>query len=704
MNKHYLSFIASLLLAVTFLLPTTSSVVLANTDVQQTNETQSKATSYTVDVGVQGTTDVVLQETIEITEGQNALEALKKALGDKIPYEIKTASFGSYVVSINNEEEKTFGGWDGWGYLVNGVSPNIGADSYILKAGDKLQFYYSRWAAFSSPTAVKVGSQNPLVTVNLVGDTFTKHAINPENWTSTQSTIKIASITQKSAQQVVIQLSGMIPSGEFLLEATEEVVVGKAANPVKISVAPASKDVSKAIDQTTAYVVKNGVSSDWEALGLAKAGVPVPASYEEIFYRNVQDQVVSKVGSGRLKITDAERLAMTAVAIGKDPTNINGFNLLDKVYNSENWKFENSDGMTYQGNNGLTYALIALDANKFDVPKDARWNRQSIIAELLKNQRTDGAWSLSASSTGSVSFDITAMVLIGLAPYNDQPAVKEAVERAVNFLSESQDSTGGFNEEFVGGISSEATSQVIIGLTANAIDPEGEKFTKNGINLIDHLLSFHTAEGGFKHTEAEVSANGMATEQALQALIAFDLYTKGKGRLYDFSEKPLVSGNAALKGVLSNGLLTVQKNNHNIWSSLFIEETEMLGDYFIVQAGMKGSQQTVTVPKTAKKVILVENDRPYRDFKAQSVPANKLWTITFNKAVASNATNLKKIYVEDSASKQVAVTVKIDGKEVTVTPKVDYTSGELYSLFIVEPVSVDGQKLSKATRKLFVIN
>lgn len=44
--------------------------------------------------------------------------------------------------------------------------------------------------------------------------------------------------------------------------------------------------------------------------------------------------------------------------------------------------------------------------------------------------------------------------------------------------------------EFVGGITSEAASQVIIGLSANGIDPTNEEFVKNENSLISHLLSY----------------------------------------------------------------------------------------------------------------------------------------------------------------------------------------------------------------------
>lgn len=295
-------------------------------------------------------------------------------------------------------------------------------------------------------------------------------------------------------------------------------------------------EVKTAINGAVARIAQMGVNSEWEAIGLAKAEKAVPASYVTKFDEHLHDQVISKSGNGRMKITDVERLTLAAVAIGRNPLDIDGqgFNLIDKIYNSEKAR-NGEDSLTFQGNNGIIFALIALDAGNFDVPEDARWTREKLVAELLSNQKSDGSWSLMTTTLGGSSFDITAMALISLAPYNEQPEVANAVDKAVNYLSNAQGPTGGFNEDFVGGISSEATSQVIIGLTANGIDPRSEQFTKNNINLMDHLLSFKAEDGGFKHTIDDATSNQMATEQALQALIAFDLLMNDGGRLYDFT-------------------------------------------------------------------------------------------------------------------------------------------------------------------------
>src|SRR5699024_9890099 len=125
-------------------------------------------------------------------------------------------------------------------------------------------------------------------------------------------------------------------------------------------------NIEERIDQTAQYILSKGVNSEWEAIGLARAGKQVPSSYNEVFYNNVESQVDNALSFGRAKITDIERLAIAAVAIGKDPRDIKGTDLIDPLYNSP--MRGATDTMTLQGNNGPIFALIALDSNDFSEP------------------------------------------------------------------------------------------------------------------------------------------------------------------------------------------------------------------------------------------------------------------------------------------------------------------------------------------------
>src|SRR5699024_5922999 len=242
--------------------------------------------------------------------------------------------------------------------------------------------------------------------------------------------------------------------------------------------------------------------------------------------------------SERLLITDVERLTLTALALNIDPTDVNGVNLIELIYNSPDrtlWDGTVVDILTYQGNNGIAFALIALDSANFPVPDDAKWTREKLVDELLANQNNDGSWSLN-KEYDAPNIDITAMVLTDLAPYTEEDKVQKAVEKGIDFLAKSQGEDGGFDGgSAVGGVTSEATAQVIIALTANGIDPKSEQFTTS-MNLIDHLLSHQLPNGGFTHTLEESKANDIATEQALLALAAYKLFTEENLSLYDFGQ------------------------------------------------------------------------------------------------------------------------------------------------------------------------
>ncbi|MEJ8777933.1 DUF4430 domain-containing protein [Pseudogracilibacillus sp. ICA-222130] len=284
------------------------------------------------------------------------------------------------------------------------------------------------------------------------------------------------------------------------------------------------------------YVLKTGVDSDWLAISLYQSGEKLPKSYKDVFVKNVNEQIVGALKNGRLTITDVERLTLAALALEVDPRNVDGVNLIELIYNSPDRTLYDGtvvDTMTYQGNNGLAFALIALDAGQFDIPEDAKWTREAIIEELLENQRKDGAWNLN-EQYDVPNIDITAMVLTALAPYKNEDQVEKAIKDGFAFLSSVQNADGGFDGgEDVGGVTSEAASQVIIALTANGMDPKDEQFNRS-VNVVDHLLNYQLDNGGFTHLFGDSEANDMATEQAFLALTAYKLFVEEGKSIYDF--------------------------------------------------------------------------------------------------------------------------------------------------------------------------
>ncbi len=57
-------------------------------------------------------------------------------------YELKSFSFGPYVSQIGRYPAE---GTTGWVFKVNGVSPPVGADAYVLKEGDEVLWYFAQF-------------------------------------------------------------------------------------------------------------------------------------------------------------------------------------------------------------------------------------------------------------------------------------------------------------------------------------------------------------------------------------------------------------------------------------------------------------------------------------------------------------------------------------------------------------------------------
>lgn len=233
-----------------------------------------------------------------------------------------------------------------------------------------------------------------------------------------------------------------------------------------------------------------------------------------------------------VKATEYHRISLTMLALGGDPTSIEASDgtVIDLVADGT-WNFA-GDSPGLQGANGLAYALLTLDAKKYEPSKDAGEIRQKLVEELLDYQLESGAFCLDRSLGGDV--DITAMALQALAPYQETPKVQEAVERALSWLSGQLTEDAGFL--CYGEGSAESSAQVILALCALGIDPEQDiDFQKNGKTMLDGLKQYRRKDGTYQHTAEDEEENIMATYQSLLALEAVQRLENGKGWIFDFT-------------------------------------------------------------------------------------------------------------------------------------------------------------------------
>ncbi|TEB16747.1 Endo-1,4-beta-xylanase A precursor [Pelotomaculum sp. FP] len=294
--------------------------------------------------------------------------------------------------------------------------------------------------------------------------------------------------------------------------------------------------LEKAIADTGAYLLKTvpdpqvgSIGGEWAVIGLARAGYKAPPNWYEAYYKTLEAEVVKRQGVLHdKKYTEYSRVVLALTAIGKNPADVGGYNLLAKLgdYNKVLW----------QGINGPIFALLALDAGDYAVPAggdaQVQTTRELLLDTIVKRQLPDGGFSL-GGETGDP--DLTAMALQALAPYQERADIKAVIDKARNCLSNLQNSDGGFASW--GAANSESVVQALVALTALGIDPDTDsRFIKNGNSLMDNLLTFYVPGGGFKHIADDAGPNGMATEQGFYGLIAYKRFKNGENSLYDMSD------------------------------------------------------------------------------------------------------------------------------------------------------------------------
>ena len=437
----------------------------------------------------------------QIKDGETALSLLQKVMGDKV--EAETMSFGTYVKGIDG---LMAGATSGWLYDVNDQSAEVGADSYKLKSGDVVVFrFVSDWNNMNQETLQQ--------TLDKFGTCKTVE--EPKTDDPKQEKPEEPK-TDDPKQEKPEEPKTDDPKQEKPEEPkTDDPKQEKPEQPKQENIQVPAAQVNDAISKTSEKMLQDGIESDWVALGLSRSGKDIPIEAKLNYVKAVTEKVEKRVN--RFSATDLARTIIMMNAMNADPTKVGEHNLVQKLYESDK-----VNSVT-----GYTFALLAFDTKKYEVPVNSKWNRVALVDALLNAQHTDGGWTYdSASSKDSASsVDVTGMVLSALAPYQDREDVKPAIQKAVAYLYNEQLQNGGFSAD--GQENSNSTAQAIIGLSL-VKDVDQNRLHK----AMQNLLSYQLPNGEFKWLPGDQNGSGMATEQALLALLQFkDL---GKS-IYDWS-------------------------------------------------------------------------------------------------------------------------------------------------------------------------
>lgn len=269
---------------------------------------------------------------------------------------------------------------------------------------------------------------------------------------------------------------------------------------------------------------QSGQPDDWAAIALARDGA---------LNQENQAAYLGKLRSEtNLSGTALEKVIIALKALKQDPTDFNGRNLISELGRDTSVNTPSAD----------IYALIAFNKYEDRLPAGAVNTPASLIQKILSQADQDGGWGYAGPPA---DVDTTGAALAALAPYQNQADVKEAINKAVEYLASIELPDGGFSNY---GENSDSTAEAVIGLTSVGIDPTSGQFDKGGKNPLNNLYTFQSGDGYvWQKGDAE---DPYTNEEVLEAFVAYKVFLSG-GKLFVFpvaaSSAPAVKTPAPVK-------------------------------------------------------------------------------------------------------------------------------------------------------------
>lgn len=368
-------------------------------------------------------------------------------------------------------------------------------------------------------------------------------------------------------------------------------------------------------------------NGEWTILCLARSGLGNQNLYDT-YYENIRQRVVDKKGVlDRVKYTEYSRLILGLTAIGRDVTNVGGYNLL--TYLSD------FDKVKKQGINGPIWALIALDSHDYELPEVAAGgnqnSRKKMVEYILSREVSGGGWTLSGEVADA---DMTAMAILALDNHRDMAGVPAAIGRGMAVLEDIQIKEGGDAGGYAswGTTNSESTAQVIIALTACGVDVATDsRFIKGDATTLSALGGFYIKDtdlaggkgimgDGFMHVKPGAATGGggaagvwndMATDQAMEALISYQRVKEGKTSIFDMADVGITATLPKYLALNETKGVFDAKENTSLQLSTTVDPQDVSTDYTITWSST--NEAVATVDQNGRVTIKAQGDLPEAD-------------------------------------------------------------------------------------------
>ena len=416
---------------------------------------------------------------VQLDEGAVAEDAIKIALDKsayKDNYKISTSAWGDSLDSISDLNTYNVGkDWYYWSFCVNGQYANLGISSQKVNDNDKISLIYSY--------------DNYNTSAACFNDDTSK---NPEGFSA-------YSEKAKKAQDVLAQkiYDTTFKGGEYVPG-----VEDSSGLYTVFSLARAGFKADKFYDSVYAKVKAQ--------LGAIKTSTG--KFYDDTNKKYVSQESILKDGAASQTYA---KIALCVTALGKDASNVNGFNLIEKL----------ADKSVYEASSIYsreTTILMAIDSKNYELPTGDNYLTR---AELVNKTAADTDNQI-ATSIDWNSIDSAVMQIQPLCAYQtkdvdgvDKSAVKKACDKVLNFMYNKQGADGTYGDSYSAS-NVWTTAQVMItaglfGIDA-ATEENGTDFIKNGVTLYDDALAFVDTD----NNTVDESLMSFQPEQLLRGLNA----------------------------------------------------------------------------------------------------------------------------------------------------------------------------------------
>lgn len=411
---------------------------------------------------------------VQLDEGAVAEDAIKAALDNsayKDNYKISTSDWGDSLDSISDLNTFNVGNdWYYWSFCVNGQYANLGIGSQKVNDNDKISLIYSY--------------DNYNTSASDFNDDASK---NPEGF----------SVYSEKAKKVQDVLAQKIYDKEFKGGEYVPGVEDASGLYTVFSLARAGFKADKFYDSVYAKV---------------KAQLGAIKTSKGKFYDDTSKKYVSQksiLEAGAASQTYA-KIALCVTALGKDASNVNGFNLIEKL----------ADKSVYEASSIYsreTMILMAIDSKNYELPTgDNYLTRAELVNKTVADTDDQIATSIQWNSIDSAVMQIQPLYAYQTKDVDgvDKAAVKKACDKVLSFMYNMQSADGTYGDSYSAS-NAWTTAQVMITAGLFGIDVATEE---NGTDLIKNGVTLYDDAAAFVDTDNNTVDEGLMTFQPEQLL------------------------------------------------------------------------------------------------------------------------------------------------------------------------------------------